>query len=293
MRIVSWNMNRLARSAADHEKAWSYLEEKLAADLALVQEAQPPDRFSTHAYRPIDRSRYNWGSAVVALKRGLGLRERVRVPLANCYLDALAEGELPDSHPGASAVADVSDKDGHPLFTAASVYGQWEMRPGGKDMDACPRLHRIISDLTGVLVGARRHPVLLAGDLNVTTQYPTDKPSQRDTDAAAAATAVFARLGAFGLQDCRRHGAASANRPASCRCLDGDLCRHTRTFRSGNVEESAPTQLDYLFASDSLLTAATGCHVDDSAEAWALSDHCPVVIDIDEQALRGTSRRAG
>jgi hypothetical protein len=39
MRFVSWNMNRLGRSAADHIKAWEYLRDELKADLALVQEA--------------------------------------------------------------------------------------------------------------------------------------------------------------------------------------------------------------------------------------------------------------
>jgi len=67
MRIVSWNMNRLGRSGTNHVQAWEYLRDGLRADLALVQEASPPDAFGPRVYNPIDEKRYNWGSAVVAL----------------------------------------------------------------------------------------------------------------------------------------------------------------------------------------------------------------------------------
>jgi endonuclease/exonuclease/phosphatase (EEP) superfamily protein YafD len=219
-------------------------------------------------------------------------RQTWRIPLADCYLEPVAQGELPDSHPGASAVADVTDADGTFMFTAASVYGQWEMMPGGMQMDAGPRLHRIISDLAGILANARRYPLILAGDLNITTQYP-DRPTQRAKDAAAAASAAFARLNAFGLQDCLIHQPVRPHQIASCRCLDGDQCRHTRTFRSRNLEESAPAQLDYVFASDSVVTSVKTCYVDQSADAWALSDHAPVVLEFDEQPLREAARHAG
>ena len=38
-------------------------------------------------YHPIDRKRYNWGSAPVPLSRDVVLRARPRLPLADCYLD--------------------------------------------------------------------------------------------------------------------------------------------------------------------------------------------------------------
>jgi hypothetical protein len=140
VRIVSWNMNRLGRSHADHRRAWDYLHYELGADLALVQEASPPEQFTQLVYHPIDKNKYNWGSAVVALRSDLVLRERRRVPLASCYLNPVAEDELPDSHPGACAVADVGNAHGEHLLTAISLYGQWEMMPGGKTMYACARL---------------------------------------------------------------------------------------------------------------------------------------------------------
>src|SRR5687767_8922089 len=104
VRIVSWNMNHCLRSASDRTQAWEYLRDELRADLALVQEASPPQGLRA-VYRPIDENnpRLNWGSAVVALRPDISLSPRTRVPLANCYLKTPAKGELPDSHPGACA----------------------------------------------------------------------------------------------------------------------------------------------------------------------------------------------
>jgi hypothetical protein len=68
MRIVSWNMNHWARSAAQLAEAWRYLRSELRADVALVQEAVPPPDLE-QCFRPIDArsSGSAWGSAVVAL----------------------------------------------------------------------------------------------------------------------------------------------------------------------------------------------------------------------------------
>jgi hypothetical protein len=62
MRIVSWNMNRRGQSGASHKRAWDYLRGELCADLALVQEASPPDALMVVErciYRPIDENSTN------------------------------------------------------------------------------------------------------------------------------------------------------------------------------------------------------------------------------------------
>src|SRR5207244_1860638 len=149
--------------------------------------------------------------------------------------------------------------DGQRLFTAISLYAQWEMMPGSKTKYGGPRLHRMLSDLTGVLTRSRRGSVLLAGDFNVTSQGFRS----RDNEAAAA----VARLRGWGLQDSLASKATSPLK--GCRCPDGDACRHIKTYRTG-------AQLDYAFASPSL-SEAVACHAEDTAKAWTLSDHCPPV----------------
>jgi hypothetical protein len=254
--------------------------------LAVVQEASPPEQLKPAVYQRIDKKKYNWGSAIVALRSDLRFEERRRVPLEKCYLAAVAADELPDSHPGACAIAGVLNAHGKHLFTAVSLYGQWEMMPGGKNMYACARLHRMMSDLTCVLAASRRYPIVLAGDFNVTTQFPSSKPTQAERDAAASASAAFARLRAWGLTNCLVRNGASNPRPAECTCLEGNACTHVQTFRSNTRLDRLPTQLDYAFLSESIAPTVKCRAVHDDA-AWELSDHCPILLEFDEHALRG------
>lgn len=270
MRIVSWNMNRLARSKESHKRAWDYLRNELRADLALVQEARPPAEFKSKVYRSGGKEPYNWGSAVVALRPDLILQPRPRVPLKKSLPDAVAQNELPDSHPSNCAVADVTVR-GRRLFTAISLYASWEMMPGGNSMYAGPRLHRMLSDLTGVLAVAYRHPVVLAGDLNVSTQGE----ESRENEAAA----VFARLRAWQLVDCIARTRADRPRLLNCTCLDGDDCSHVQTYRAKNRVDSYPKQLDYAFASESVVSTLK-CRVINDEAAWKLSDHCPILLEL-------------
>jgi exonuclease III len=282
MRIVSWNMNHCKRSSAARRDAWNYLRYDLRADLAVVQEASPPEGLES-VYRPIDPAGYNWGSAVVALSTDFVLRRRTRLALSDCYLKPPRAGELPDSHPGASAVADVFDANGTRLLTAISLYGQWEMMPGGTVMHACARTHRMLSDLTEILASAHRDAVVLAGDLNLTTQGAASHENQ--------ASVVFARLRAWRMIDCIARTRASMPRLENCRCPDGAGCCHVRTYRHNNRESSPPTQLDYAFVSKPLASRLERCDVVHKDTAWGLSDHCPIIVDLAAPIARATTRR--
>lgn len=271
VKIVSWNMNHKARTPEQRSAAWRYLSDVLQADVALVQEASPPDHI-TQVYQPIDALRYNWGSAVVILRPGLSLRTRPRIPLPDCYLTPLTGDALPDSHPGACAVGDILDAQGTLLFTAISLYGQWEVMPNGSTY-SCPRMHRMLSDLTSVLAPSKRKPVILAGDLNTTTQGAASKGNQ--------AAIVFGRLRAWGLVDCIDRTRTSRSGLTCCKGPDGDLCSHVRTYRHNNDPESEPTQWDYAFASESIVHTMKKCQVVDEEGAWNLSDHCPIALELE------------
>lgn len=243
----------------------------------LAQEASPPPQFKS-VYRPIDNRdpHYKWGSAVVALHPDLILKARTWVPTPDCYRRAPQPGELPDSHPGACAVADVQTKSGQRLFTAISLYGQWEMMPGGNDMYACARVHRMLSDLTGIFAYPRRYPVVLAGDLNLTTQGAKAPETKTRADGADA---VFARLRAWRLVDCIASTRKSRAGVPNCTCLE-EQCSHIQTYRHNNRADSSPTQFDYAFVSVSLQSTLNECRVVDDAAAWRLSDHCPILLDL-------------
>lgn len=278
MRIVSWNMNYARRTPEARASAWDYLRHELKADVALVQEAVPLAGVDA-VYRPIHESNrhYNWGSAVIALGAGVSLTARPRVALASWDWGARPADALPDSHPGASAVADILDADGNVKFTAVSLYGQWEMTGGDKDFHACARVHRILSDMTDVLAQSRKRPVVVAGDFNLTTQLERVGQNHRTADGARAA---FDRLRAWGLTDCLAHTSAARSQVAGCLCAEGDACAHVQTYRHCNKADGRPLQLDYAFASTTLLPSIVECRAVHDDAAWALSDHCPIVLDL-------------
>ena len=290
MRIVSWNMNHARRSIQARKDAWAFLREELRADLVLAQEASPPPG-SNAVYRAIDQKdrNYRWGSAIVALNPALALKAPKRVVAPNCYSRAPKSDELPDTHPGACAVADVLGKGGRRLFTAISLYGQWEMMPGGKDMSASARVHRMLSDLTGILAYPRRGPVVLAGDLNLTTQCSEDP---RAIVAAKEAAVVFQRLRTWQLVDCVAAMGESRQRLPACVCLDRP-CSHIQTYRHNNSVRSNPTQFDYSFVSAALQPALTKCEIVDTEAAWRQSDHCPILLEFGDAMASVKTRKAG
>jgi hypothetical protein len=266
------------RSSDVRRRAWEYVRDGLNADLALVQEASPPQTL-TSVYRPIDSTKRSlqWGSAVVSFRPDLMLKARPRVALADCHTNGVRDDQLPDSHPGACAVADVLDGKGRMILTAISLYGQWEAIADGR-IYSCARLHRMVSDLTGVFATARRHPLLVAGDFNVTTQIAYAGQTQAETDGAAA---VFARLRSWGLVDCIAKTRADRPRLRGCTCPESNNCSHVQTFRLKNRADSRPTQLDYAFVSAGLAPKLRACNVVDTPAAWALSDHCPLVLELE------------
>lgn len=286
MRIVSWNMNHWSRSADARANAWSFLRRDLQADVALVQEAVPP-RDVDAVYKPIDagNSRCTWGSAVVALSPSYALRPRSRRSLGA----AASEGELAESHPGTTAVADVIDvSTGNPRLVAVSFYGAWESFPAdpGRPKQRPPiysvtTSHRTVSDLSPLLASGGRvqHkvPVLLAGDFNATTQIAAENHWKCEIEEARV---LFDRLRALGLHDLIDCTKSARARLPDCSCPSPDSCGHIRTYRHGNRDASRPTQLDYVFVSRQLLSEVCACKVWDAENAWSLSDHCPIVVDL-------------
>ena len=282
MRVVSWNMNHCRRSPDARARAWSYLRDTLRPDVALLQEVAPPSGLAA-VYKAIDATsaRYDWGSAIVALSPQYELLEWDRRLLTA----PPAERTLPESHPGTTAVADVVRKDtGQTCFVAASVYGQWDYLPSG-DIYSASTIHRILSDLTPLLVWTARKPhktpVLLAGDFNATTQVAATVQWKVEEEEADV---LFRRIRALGLHDVVTHTAGSRPRLDPCSCPRPNDCSHVRTYRNNNKTDSRPTQLDYAFCSEALLRRVVACEVHDLEPAWALSDHCPLVLDLADAA---------
>lgn len=260
----------LSRDREHNAKAWQFVR-ALKADIVLLQEAVPPPAgFDATVFPPPDDlsrwdmgGRAKFGAAVAVF--GHDAREIPNGPIAG---DRSAR--LVQSHPSTFVATRVRLGEAVEV-TAVSLYGMMEGPLMDRARYAVTTTHRALSDLTPLLM-QRSAARILGGDFNCSTQL---KPPDREHHRV-----VFQRLDAFGLEDCTRKIANRGDqRLEGCSCAD-DPCRHVQTHRH-NLSK-VPWQLDYLFASQKQLgTKLAGCALVDTADAWALSDHCPVVAEFD------------
>jgi exonuclease III len=117
-------------------------------------------------------------------------------------------------------------------------------------------LHRILSDLT-LLFEKGGRAIVLGGDFNASRQFDMRTPY-------ATHRILFDRVAAFGLADCVRK-------------FHPDF---VQTYR--HTQGDAPWEIDHLFVSDFLAAHVTSCAVIDDERVRALSDHNPIVADLDE-----------
>jgi hypothetical protein len=243
---------------------WTVLRDGIRADVALVQEAVPPEE--VHAvWHPIDdrpRSGRRWGSAVVGFNVELeevttaqGRANRTPQPLAKTW-------------PGSVAVAKARMAGAG--LTFVSVYGLID------DGYADPTVNRQLSDLAPLFDDPLyEKKIVMGGDFNITTQWTGPQARYATWQAI-----TFDRIKALGLVDC-----LDIFRPPGplegCGCRDGAQCRHIQTQRHRSSRR--PWQNDYLFASAALTSGRTltQAYVYDSDVVRALGDHMPLVADFE------------
>jgi len=120
-----------------------------------------------------------------------------------------------------------------------------------------PNLHRIFSDLTEVLEGSQtKHRVVLGGDFNASLQIDETQPGNSHR-------VLFDRLREFGLVN----------------CYDNFFQDFVQTHR--HSRSNKPWQIDYFFLSKRIAKNLTGCGVINTDTAHRLSDHNPVVIELE------------
>jgi endonuclease/exonuclease/phosphatase family metal-dependent hydrolase len=210
-------------------------------------------------YREIG-GRRSWGSAVVGFTTKV---EAITTVVPRASRRAV---KLVHAVPGAVAVAEVPTRAG-PL-AVVSIYGLIE------NGYAVTTVNRQLSDLTPLLdAPAWEGRIILAGDLNLTTQW-----TGRDARYLPWHRTTLARIREFGLADCLDAHRGDGPLPG-CGCADGPACRHIQTlFHSRSPR---PWQNDYAFTSTALLPLVTSASPVNQAGLRRLSDHLPLVIDMD------------
>jgi endonuclease/exonuclease/phosphatase family metal-dependent hydrolase len=267
MRIVSWNVNHWQRHEPDRWARVLRALQRMGAQVALLQEVLPPTGDPSRVlFHAIDDTnpRLRWGTAIVAVDESVQLDEWRLVPVGQ----ALEARHVELSHPGTMVVADAT-VDGEPACTLVCLYGQQIWTANGTTYTSTT-VHRQISDLVPLLDSHGRR-VLVAGDLNVTTQWDT-RARDQEMDRS-----VFDRMCAHGFRELVTASVPKGYQ-ADCFCPDAGRCQHIRTLRLHNKLDSRPWHNDYAFASPSLAASAS---VLDDEQWWALSDHAPVLVSVE------------
>jgi exonuclease III len=270
LRLATWNMDHWRRSDDLRQKAWDFLERAVHPDVALVQEAVPAGRGCSVVFREggilDDRSNprrdLGWGSAVISY--GPFLR-----PLVSAKGPFRPDDQpLLRTFPGSVAIAEVVRDV---PIVVVSAYGLIDRGY------AETTVHRILSDLTPLIDERRGHGIIIAGDLNVTTQWSEKHRSflkGRHDECLRRDRNLFDRFAALGLHNVVvRSGQGPLE---GCGCDAGEECQHVQTQRHDLSD--FPWQNDYIFVSEDLLRMAPIVEVFDQEEVWQLSGHCPVAV---------------
>ena len=276
-KVVCWNM-------AHKRQPWRELAE-MDADLALLQETcRPPSDLPAHIepetgdlWTPWKREHYKRWPMVVKLSDRVEVERFERVP----PFTHPGPRELSVSGIGTTAIARVTPRGGEP-FLAVSMYARWAMpqasvktrwKVGMPDMAA----HRIISDLS-MFIGSddpSTHRILAAGDLNMC--YGTDPVPARSL--LARERTVWDRMNALGLEFLGpQHPSGRRAEPVEGASNTQNVITYHTTSQT---PETARIQLDYAFASRGFHEAIR-VRALNSVEEWGSSDHCRLLIEIEE-----------
>jgi exodeoxyribonuclease-3 len=222
------------------DDAWKCYLAEADADFYLFQEGRPcavADQDKHLVWNEIGGSR-DWGSGIYSPTH------------------EIVEEDIGSSFRGALTIGNANVRG--TALTLVSLYGLMESTGSTKGY-AIPNLHRMVSDLTGLLnghIGGRRN-IILGGDLNASTQLD---PRQGNRSHEL----LFARIADFGLEDAHT--------------LSGHE-GHIQTLR--HVNSKVPWHNDYMFLSTGLADRLKGYHVIDTDDVRQFSDHNIVAIDVE------------
>ena len=268
--LLSWNMNQRL-------DVW---ENVLAsgADVALLQEAKPPP---PHIKSKLIGDFENiweitgrpWCSTVVGLSKQVQLMPITTQSVGSCDPHALMASRL-----GTIGAAIVYLEETEEEITIVSLYATWETpikRTGSSWIYADASVHRLISDLSGLIGNQRKHKIIAAGDLNILYGYGEGGSEywrkRYDT--------VFDRFSALGLKFIGPQAPTGGQKadpwPPE---LPEESC-NVPTFRTRKSKpETGARQLDFVFASESIADRLSA-RAANSIEEWGPSDHCRIYIE--------------
>jgi hypothetical protein len=250
MRVISWNLAAAYGPFIErHDEAWRWLE-AAAPDVALLQEAIPP-AWAGERWTIVRRPSSAWGSAVIA-RPSIGLRA---VELAPDSLLGRFRGWLATAAIGDLVVASVHARaKPAPDWLTADHDRMAMARPGEDDPWSNDVAFAAYRDLVG------RGPFLVGGDWN-TGRYAALDGSISDRSAAFFSRAADAGWVELSLDEQGREG---------------------RSWFGGSPRRSY--QPDHVFADFGTGGLRRSATIDRVPAELGLSDHAPLVVDLDLEA---------
>ncbi len=230
--MAHWNHKK-------HDKeAWKYLAKSIDCDVLLFQESYPNLEVlnsSQLVWNAIGGTR-PWGSGVYS--------SRYKIREVSFTTDFF----------GSITATEITIKEDLKLIVI-SLYGLMEKI--SNVVYSIPNLHRMFSDLTGILESRdTRHNIVLGGDFNASLQIDEQQTGNSHK-------VLFDRLREFGLVN----------------CFDMFFDDFVQTHRHSRSEK--PWQNDYFFISKRLEKNLINCDVLDNDNVREFSDHNPVIIELD------------
>lgn len=274
MKIISWNI-------AKRKKAWRSLLES-DADFALLQEAnRPPNDVAKsvetdpQSWETGGKLNRPWRAALVNLSKSYHIQWLEPKPLEEASSNDFAVTRL-----GTIAAGIVKPPSEDPIILL-SLYGIWESQHpvcNGSRIYADASVHHLISDISTFIRREGDHRIIAAGDLNILYGYGEKGSSYW----ASRYATVFDRMEALGLHlagpQAPQGGRQAEPWPKELPKSSKNVPTYHTTRQS---PETATRQLDFVFASKSLIDDVSVEAINDPSE-WGPSDHCRVEIEISE-----------
>ena len=221
-----------------NEKSWKYFTDNLETDIFLFQEAYPN-------YNILEKDKIVWNEIGNTKPWGSGIY---------APNNKIKEFGFTNNFFGAVTAAEIEFKNNESLIFI-SLYGLMEKI--SNVVYAIPNLHRIFSDLTGILESRNtKHRIIIGGDFNASLQID-------EIQTGNSHKAFFDRLSEFGLIN----------------CFEGFYDDFVQTHRHSRSKK--PWQNDYFFISKKLLPKLKECKVIDNEFIREYSDHNPVMIKLE------------
>ena len=274
LKFLSWNMNQKVGN-------WQTVLDS-GVDVAMLQEAKTPPaelavNFTVQQDLEVAESKLPWRVIVAGMVSSDKLDFK---PIQTQPLDGRDSEALWVSRPGTLDAAIVTIKEKGEEITVVSFYSTWAnpiKQTGSSWIYADASVHRLISDLSGLIGNQNKHKIIAAGDLNILYDHG-EYGSEYWRDRYKT---VFDRMDALGLRfvgpQAPDGGRQAKPWPEE---LPEDSLNVPTYYHNRQSPDTATRQLDFVFATETIADRVTVKALN-RPEEWGPSDHCRILIELD------------